>query len=83
MATNRFLRQLTEFLRETAEQRAREWRNEVGEAGWVPLPELAAPCSCCHRRSLKRITPATPLGGSPIRFCSDCDRLDAPMVTSG
>jgi hypothetical protein len=43
MATNRFLRQRTEFLRETAERRAQEWRNEVGEAGWVPLPELAAP----------------------------------------
>jgi hypothetical protein len=83
MATNRFLRQLTEFLRETAERCAQEWRNEVAEAGWVALPELAAPCSCCHRRSLKRITPAAPHGGSPIRFCSDCDRLGAPMVTSG
>ena len=82
MATNRFLRQLTEFFRETAERRAQEWRNEVAEAGWVPLPELAAPCSCCQRRSLRRITPAAPLGGLPIRFCSDCDRLDAPTVTS-
>jgi hypothetical protein len=83
MDRNRFLRRLTEFLRETAERRAREWRNEVGEAGWASLPELAAPCSWCQRRSLKRIPPAAPLGGSPIRFCSDCDRLDAPMVTSG
>jgi hypothetical protein len=83
MDIDRFLRRLTEFLRETAERRALEWRNEVAEAGWVPLPELAGPCSCCHRRSLKRITPPAPLVGSPIRFCSDCDRLDAPMVTSG
>ena len=83
MDRNRFLRRLTEFLRETAERRAREWRNEVGEAGWASLPELAAPFSWCQRRSLKRIPPAAPLGGSPIRFCSDCDRLDAPMVTSG
>jgi hypothetical protein len=83
MAIERFLRNLTELLRDIAERRAQEWRHEVGEAGWVPLPELAAPCSCCHRRSLKRITPAGPPGGSPIRFCSDCDRLGAPMVTSG
>jgi hypothetical protein len=66
MDRNRFLRRLTEFLRETAERRAREWRNEVGEAGWASLPELAAPCSWCQRRSLKRIPPAAPLGGSPI-----------------
>ena len=38
MDTNRFLRQLAEFLRETAERRALEWRNEIGEAGWVPCP---------------------------------------------
>lgn len=82
MATNRFLRQRTEFLRETAERRAQEWRNEVGEAGWAPcrssppLLVLAASKPEVHhsRGAPRRVA---------IRFCSDCDRLDAPMVTSG
>jgi hypothetical protein len=84
MATNRFTRQLAAILRETADIGAQSWRNQVSEAGWVPRPELAAPCSCCHRRALERIAPSSAAdGGAAVRFCSDCDRLGAPMVTSG
>jgi hypothetical protein len=83
MATNRFTRQLAAILRETADTGAQSWRNQVTEAGWVPRPELAAPCSCCHRRALERIAPSASDGGAAIRFCPDCDRLGAPMVTSG
>ena len=80
MATNRFIRRLAAILRETADRRAQEWRNEVCEAGWVALPELAAPCSCCHRRALTPISLLTSDGEAAVRFCSYCDRLGAPMV---
>jgi hypothetical protein len=83
MATNRFIRRLAAILRETADLRAQYWRYEVSDTGWSALPELAAPCSCCHRRALKPIAPSTSEGGAAVRFCSDCDRLGAPMVTSG
>jgi hypothetical protein len=83
MATHRFTRQLAVILRETADTGAQSWRNQVSEAGWVPRPELAAPCSCCHRRALERIAPSAADGGAPVRFCPDCDRLGAPMLTSG
>ena len=83
MATNRFFRRLAQVLRETADLRAQSWGYEVSEAGWVPRPELAAPCSCCHRRALERIAPSASDGGAAVRFCSDCDRLGAPMLTSG
>ena len=83
MATNRFTRQLATILRETADLGAQSWREEDVEAGWVPRPELAAPCSCCHRRALERIVPSGSDGGAAVRFCSDCDRLGTPMVTSG
>jgi len=83
MATNRFTRQLAAILRETADMGAQSWRDQVSEAGWVPRPELAAPCSCCHRRALERIASSAADGGAAVRFCSDCDRLGAPMVTSG
>ena len=83
MATNRFTRQLAAILRETADTGAQSWRNQVSEAGWVPRPELAAPCSCCHRRALERLAPSASDGGAAVRFCSDCDRLGAPMVRGG
>jgi hypothetical protein len=57
MATNRFLRRLAAILRETADLRAQSWRDQVSAAGWVAAPELAAPCSCCHRRALKPVAP--------------------------
>jgi len=87
MATNhlirRIARRLAEILRETADRRAQEWRLEVTEAGWVALPELAAPCSCCYRRALTPISWLTSDGEAAVRFCSDCDRLGAPMVRGG
>ena len=66
MATNRFTRQLATILRETADLGAQSWRKEVVEAGWVPRPELAAPCSCCHRRALERIVPSGSDGGTAV-----------------
>lgn len=82
MATNRFLRQRTEFLRETAERRPRSGAmRSVRPAGSPcrsspPLLVLAASKPEVHhsRGAPRRVA---------IRFCSDCDRLDAPMVTSG
>ena len=83
MAINRFLRWLAAFLRETADLGAQSWRDEVSAAGWVAGPELAAPCSCCHRRALKPVTPLATNGRAAVHFCPDCDRLGAPMLTSG
>ena len=80
MSINRLLRSLAAILRETADLRAQYWRYEVSSAGWAPLPELVAPCSCCHRRSLRPVTHRTSAGGPAVRFCQDCDRLGAPMV---
>jgi hypothetical protein len=74
MATNPFIRRLAAILRETADRRAQEWRHEVSEAGWVALPELAAPCSCCHRRALTPISLLTSDGEAAI--------LSAPTVTA-
>jgi hypothetical protein len=73
MDTNRFLRQLAEFLRETAERRALEWRNEIGEAGWVPCPSSpprwyvrlrAVPSSTADRR--EKIMPDVEVLGSTM-----------------
>jgi hypothetical protein len=75
MATNRFFRRLAQVLRETADLRAQSWRYEVSEAGWVPSPELAVPCSCCHRRVLRPLGPSASQQGVAFRFCPDCDRL--------
>jgi hypothetical protein len=75
MATNRFFRRLAQVLRETADLRAQSWRYEVSEAGWVPSRELAAPCSCCHRRVLRPLDPSASQQGVAFRFCPDCDRL--------
>ena len=74
MATNRFTRQLAAILRETADTGAQSWRNQVREAGRVPRPELAAPCSCCHRRALERTAPQPPTAGRPS--------ASAPTVTA-
>ena len=79
MSINRLLRSLAAILRETADLRAHYWRHEVSSTGWAPLPELVAPCSCCHRRTL-RPTHRTSAGAPAVRFCQDCDRLGARMV---
>jgi hypothetical protein len=83
MAINRFLRRLAEILRETADPCAQSWRDEVSAAGWVAAPDLAAPCSCCHRRALKPVAPSATNGRRAVQFCPDCDRLGAPMRTGG
>jgi hypothetical protein len=79
---NRWLRSIAEILRETADLRAQAWRHELAGAVWAPLPELVAPCSCCHRRALQPVTGGAAQAGPPVRFCRDCDRLGAPMVTA-
>jgi hypothetical protein len=69
MATNRFLCRLAAILRKTADLRAQSWRDEVSAAGWVVAPDLAAPCSCCHRRALKPVAPSATNGRAAVHFC--------------
>jgi hypothetical protein len=76
------LRRAAAILRETADLRAHYWRDEVGAAGWAPLPELAAPCSCCQRRALRPVADRAASAGPAVRYCPDCDRLGAPMVVA-
>jgi hypothetical protein len=80
MSTNRLIRGVAAILRETADLRAHYWRYEVSGTGWAPLPELAALCSCCNRRTLQPVAPWASQVGLAVRFCRDCDRLGAPMV---
>ena len=87
MDTNRFLRQLAEFLRETAERRALEWRNEIGEAGWVPCPSSpprwyvrlrAVPSSTADRR--EKIMPDVEVLGSTMYYEDHGDGTPSDVV---
>jgi hypothetical protein len=80
VSTNRFIRRVAQVLRETADLRAHYWRYEVSGAGWAPLPQPPARCSCCNRRAFQPAGQPEPAGTAPVRYCPACDRLGRPMV---
>ena len=80
MSTNRLVRRVAATLRETADLRAHYRRYEVSGAGWAPLPEPPARCSCCHRHAFQPAGQTKPAGTAAVRYCRACDRLGRPMV---